>query len=169
MHFLFEVFGWCIPASPYQRSMFSLPGSHGNGLWKQQGKVSSGYYDRPHLFDQQGIHCFCCSIFLSLFQEPSLFAVAKLLETGLVNMDRIEILWRPITGHLLEVIFIKNCIPQSVDKKLCSKTPHFIGERWTNSRSNSNILVVSLYFIVLVALWSDIISSGTISVPRMTC
>uniref|UniRef100_A0A3P8VHK2 Protein MON2 homolog n=1 Tax=Cynoglossus semilaevis TaxID=244447 RepID=A0A3P8VHK2_CYNSE len=40
--------------------------------------------------------------FLS-FEEPSLFAVAKLLETGLVNMDRIEILWRPLTGHLLEV------------------------------------------------------------------
>lgn len=36
-------------------------------------------------------------------QEPSLFAVAKLLETGLVNMDRIQILWRPLTGHLLEV------------------------------------------------------------------
>uniref|UniRef100_A0A8C7CDV7 Protein MON2 homolog n=1 Tax=Oncorhynchus kisutch TaxID=8019 RepID=A0A8C7CDV7_ONCKI len=35
-------------------------------------------------------------------KEPSLFAVAKLLETGLVNMDRIEILWRPLTGHLLE-------------------------------------------------------------------
>ncbi|KAJ7411472.1 hypothetical protein BTVI_50191 [Pitangus sulphuratus] len=35
--------------------------------------------------------------------EPSLFAVAKLLETGLVNMRRIEILWRPLTGHLLEV------------------------------------------------------------------
>ncbi|KAG9334937.1 hypothetical protein JZ751_006259 [Albula glossodonta] len=30
-------------------------------------------------------------------KEPSLFAVAKLLETGLVNMDRIEILWRPLT------------------------------------------------------------------------
>lgn len=41
--------------------------------------------------------------FLLSFQEPSLFAVAKLLETGLVNMDRIEILWRPLTGHLLEV------------------------------------------------------------------
>merc|ERR1719354_1222940 len=36
-------------------------------------------------------------------KSPSLFAVAKLLETGLVNMDRIEILWRPVTGHLLEV------------------------------------------------------------------
>lgn len=41
--------------------------------------------------------------FLVIVQEPSLFAVAKLLETGLVNMDRIEILWRPLTGHLLEV------------------------------------------------------------------
>ena len=29
--------------------------------------------------------------------------MAKLLETGLVNMDRIEILWRPLTAHLLEV------------------------------------------------------------------
>ncbi|KAM9311030.1 protein MON2 homolog isoform 3-T3 [Gastrophryne carolinensis] len=36
-------------------------------------------------------------------KEPSLFAVAKLLETGLVNMYRIEILWRPLTGHLIEV------------------------------------------------------------------
>uniref|UniRef100_A0A8C7E690 Protein MON2 homolog n=1 Tax=Naja naja TaxID=35670 RepID=A0A8C7E690_NAJNA len=36
-------------------------------------------------------------------KEPSLFAVAKLLETGVVNMHRIEILWRPLTGHLLEV------------------------------------------------------------------
>ncbi|NWS89185.1 MON2 protein, partial [Toxostoma redivivum] len=36
-------------------------------------------------------------------KEPSLFAVAKLLETGLINMRRIEILWRPLTGHLLEV------------------------------------------------------------------
>lgn len=39
----------------------------------------------------------------SFTKEPSLFAVAKLLETGLVNMHRIEILWRPLTGHLLEV------------------------------------------------------------------
>ncbi|XP_003906754.1 protein MON2 homolog isoform X1 [Papio anubis] len=37
-------------------------------------------------------------------KEPSLFAVAKLLETGLVNMHRIEILWRPLTGHLLEKV-----------------------------------------------------------------
>ncbi|EFA11008.1 Protein MON2 homolog-like Protein [Tribolium castaneum] len=36
-------------------------------------------------------------------REPSLFAVAKLLETGLVNMPRIEVLWRPLTNHLLEV------------------------------------------------------------------
>ncbi|XP_031754740.1 protein MON2 homolog isoform X8 [Xenopus tropicalis] len=37
-------------------------------------------------------------------KEPSLFAVAKLLETGLVNMHRIEILWRPLTGHLIEKV-----------------------------------------------------------------
>ncbi|KAK7101826.1 protein MON2 homolog [Littorina saxatilis] len=36
-------------------------------------------------------------------REPSLFAVAKLLETGLVNLSRFEILWRPVTAHLLEV------------------------------------------------------------------
>ncbi|XP_038067855.1 protein MON2 homolog isoform X2 [Patiria miniata] len=36
-------------------------------------------------------------------REPSLFAVAKLLETGLVNMPRMEVLWRPVTAHLLEV------------------------------------------------------------------
>lgn len=36
-------------------------------------------------------------------REPSLFAVAKLLETGLVNLPRLEVLWRPLTNHLLEV------------------------------------------------------------------
>ncbi|KAG1680890.1 Protein MON2 [Nymphon striatum] len=35
--------------------------------------------------------------------EPSLFAIAKLLETGLVNLSRIEVLWKPVTNHLLEV------------------------------------------------------------------
>ncbi|XP_071961451.1 protein MON2 homolog isoform X3 [Antedon mediterranea] len=36
-------------------------------------------------------------------KEPSLFAVAKLLETGLVNLSRVDVLWRPVTAHLLEV------------------------------------------------------------------
>lgn len=36
-------------------------------------------------------------------REPSLFAVAKLLETGIVNLTRVEVLWRPLTNHLLEV------------------------------------------------------------------
>uniref|UniRef100_A0A1B0CMD8 Protein MON2 homolog n=1 Tax=Lutzomyia longipalpis TaxID=7200 RepID=A0A1B0CMD8_LUTLO len=36
-------------------------------------------------------------------REPSLFAVAKLLETGVMNLQRIEVLWRPLTNHLLEV------------------------------------------------------------------
>lgn len=64
--------------------------------------------DPTYAFDQQGVQSLytLVSIFMSLFQEPSLFAVAKLLETGLVNMDRIEILWRPLTGHLLEVTSI---------------------------------------------------------------
>ncbi|KAK4014184.1 hypothetical protein OUZ56_026718 [Daphnia magna] len=37
-------------------------------------------------------------------REPSLFAVAKLLATGLVNLNRVEVLWRPVTNRLLEVI-----------------------------------------------------------------
>lgn len=32
-----------------------------------------------------------------------MFAVAKLLETGLVNLSRIDILWRPVTNHMLDV------------------------------------------------------------------
>lgn len=36
-------------------------------------------------------------------REPSLFAVAKLLETALVNLSRIEVVWRSITSHLLVV------------------------------------------------------------------
>lgn len=52
---------------------------------------------------------FNCGVFIVCLQEPSLFAVAKLLETGLVNMDRIEILWRPLTGHLLEVKSVAKC------------------------------------------------------------
>ncbi|PAA83451.1 hypothetical protein BOX15_Mlig014339g3 [Macrostomum lignano] len=36
-------------------------------------------------------------------KEPSLFAVAKLQETGLVNLKRMEVLWKPVTHHLLEV------------------------------------------------------------------
>lgn len=36
-------------------------------------------------------------------KDPSLFAVAKILETGLVNLDRVSVLWKPLTAHLLEV------------------------------------------------------------------
>ena len=28
--------------------------------------------------------------------------MAKLLETGLVNLDRVEVFWRPLTSHLLD-------------------------------------------------------------------
>ena len=47
-----------------------------------------------------------CSVITShCFQEPSLFAVAKLLETGLNNLHRARVLWKPLTAHLLEVGF----------------------------------------------------------------
>ncbi len=36
-------------------------------------------------------------------REPSLFAVAKLLETALVNLGRADAVWRPVTSHLLLV------------------------------------------------------------------
>ena len=39
-------------------------------------------------------------------KDPSLFAVAKILETGLVNLDRVEVLWKPLTAHLLDVSLI---------------------------------------------------------------
>ncbi|XP_015786183.1 protein MON2 homolog isoform X3 [Tetranychus urticae] len=36
-------------------------------------------------------------------REPSLFAVAKMLETGLVNLKRYKTFWTPMTDHLLKV------------------------------------------------------------------
>lgn len=36
-------------------------------------------------------------------KDPSLFPIAKLLETGLHNLHRIPVLWKPLTAHLLEV------------------------------------------------------------------
>ena len=51
----------------------------------------------PHIFTS------LTSVFISVLQEPSLFAVAKLLETGLVNLPRVNVLWKPVTAHLLEV------------------------------------------------------------------
>ncbi|KAI1287236.1 Protein MON2 -like protein [Halotydeus destructor] len=36
-------------------------------------------------------------------REPSLFAVAKILETGLVNIHRIDVIWDILTVHLLQV------------------------------------------------------------------
>uniref|UniRef100_A0A3Q0SF80 Protein MON2 homolog n=1 Tax=Amphilophus citrinellus TaxID=61819 RepID=A0A3Q0SF80_AMPCI len=54
---------------------------------------SSQYLDDVSLHHLINVNGFC----RTCVWEPSLFAVAKLLETGLVNMDRIEILWRPLT------------------------------------------------------------------------
>ena len=39
----------------------------------------------------------------SYAKEPSLFAVAKLIQVAQANMERLEVLWKLITGHLLEV------------------------------------------------------------------
>ena len=46
---------------------------------------------------------YSCFLFNIFHQDPSLFAVAKLLETGLVNMPRMEVFWRPVSAHLLEI------------------------------------------------------------------
>lgn len=36
-------------------------------------------------------------------REPSYFPVAKLQQTGLANLTRLEVFWKPITAHLIEV------------------------------------------------------------------
>uniref|UniRef100_A0A1A8BF50 Protein MON2 homolog n=1 Tax=Nothobranchius kadleci TaxID=1051664 RepID=A0A1A8BF50_NOTKA len=76
--------------------------------------VLSRLFESSQYLDDVSLHHLInalCSLSLEAMEmafgnnkEPSLFAVAKLLETGLVNMDRIEILWRPLTGHLLEKV-----------------------------------------------------------------
>ena len=76
----------------------------------------------------------------SNIKEPSLFAVAKLLETGLVNMERIEILWRPVTGHLLEVCQHPNGLlrewgAEGVSALVKAALKHYQGDQLTtNSR-----------------------------------
>ncbi|EMP31929.1 Protein MON2 like protein [Chelonia mydas] len=74
--------------------------------------ILSRLFESSQFLDDVSLHHLInalCSLSLEAMEmaygnnkEPSLFAVAKLLETGLVNMHRIEILWRPLTGHLLE-------------------------------------------------------------------
>lgn len=39
-------------------------------------------------------------------RETSYFSIAKLLQTGLANLKRLHIFWRPLSAHLLEVLFI---------------------------------------------------------------
>ena len=36
-------------------------------------------------------------------REPSLFPLAKILETGLVNLNRLRVFYKPVTDHLLDV------------------------------------------------------------------
>lgn len=76
-------------------------------------------------------------MFVSARQEPSLFAVAKLLETGLVNMDRIEILWRPLTAHLLEVAEGSQWFQVAKGLVLTEDTPEF----WDPSRECTKMIV----------------------------
>ncbi|KAI6171974.1 hypothetical protein M3Y98_00921500 [Aphelenchoides besseyi] len=38
----------------------------------------------------------------SINREPSFFSVAKLLQTGLCNMKRLQVFWKPLVAHLLE-------------------------------------------------------------------
>lgn len=39
----------------------------------------------------------------SATREPSLFAVANLVQVSITNLNRLEVIWRLVTGHLLEV------------------------------------------------------------------
>ena len=71
-------------------------------------------------------------------KEPSLFAVAKLLETGLVNMERIEILWRPVTGHLLEVcqhpnVMLREWGAEGVTALVKAALKYYCGEKLQNN------------------------------------
>ena len=47
---------------------------------------------------------------LHFMQNTNLFAIAKLLETGLCNMERINVVWRPMTNHILEVLRISKIV-----------------------------------------------------------
>ncbi|CAK8698239.1 unnamed protein product [Clavelina lepadiformis] len=74
----------------------------------------------------------------STVKEPSLFAVAKLMETGLANMGRIEILWRPVTGHLLEVCQHSNTIlrewgAEGVTALVKAALKHYHGDSLSNN------------------------------------
>lgn len=39
-------------------------------------------------------------------REPSYFPVAKLQQTGMVNLSRIAVFWKPVTAHLIDVSYI---------------------------------------------------------------
>ena len=40
-------------------------------------------------------------------QEPSLFAMASMQESGLANLHRVEMIWGPITSHLVQVDMVE--------------------------------------------------------------
>ena len=59
-------------------------------------------------------------------REPSLFAIAKILETGRSNLNRIDVWWKPISSHLLDVsrnaLLSLLCDEHSVCSKVCQHT-----------------------------------------------
>nr|CAB3263902.1 protein MON2 homolog [Phallusia mammillata] len=89
-------------------------------------------------------------------KEPSLFAVAKLMETGLVNMDRIEILWRPVTGHLLEVCQHPNVVlrewgAEGVTALVKAALKHYHGEKLRNNPRLLHMFLLPLKEVCTVA------------------
>ena len=85
----------------------------------------------------------------SNIKEPSLFAVAKLLETGLVNMKRIEILWRPVTGHLLEVCQHPNGLlrewgAEGVSALVKAALKHYQGDQLSNNARMLHMFLLPL-------------------------
>ena len=38
-------------------------------------------------------------------REPSYFPVAKLMQTGLSNLHRLTVFWKPVCAHLIEVCY----------------------------------------------------------------
>jgi len=96
------------------------------------------------------------SAYSSSVKEPSLFAVAKLLETGLVNMERIEILWRPVTGHLLEVCQHPNAIlrewgAEGVTALVKAALRHYHGEKLKENQRLLHMFLMPLKEICTVS------------------
>ncbi|KAK4012243.1 hypothetical protein OUZ56_021344 [Daphnia magna] len=73
-------------------------------------------------------------------EKSPLFAIAKLLATGLVNLNRVEVLWRPVTNHLLEVIIhlLNHLREWGIDVKLLSIQYEYSTPLKENQARNQN-------------------------------